>query len=58
MLGPDDKVYYTRDGSFKLSADGNTLMLVTADGYPVLDDSGNPIVLTALKKIYQYRQWV
>lgn len=44
VLGPDDKVYYTRDGSFKLSPDGNTLMLVTADGYPVLDDSNNPIV--------------
>ncbi|MBE3591350.1 MAG: flagellar basal-body rod protein FlgG [Thermoanaerobacter sp.] len=50
VLGPDDKVYYTRDGSFKLSADGNTLMLVTADGYPVLDDSGNPIVFDSTEK--------
>lgn len=33
---------YTRDGSFSLDSKGN---LVTADGYKVLDDEGNPIVI-------------
>lgn len=33
--------YYTRDGSFKLNADG---MLVTKDGYPVMGNNG-PIYL-------------
>lgn len=35
-------VRYTRDGSFTLAPDGT---LVTSQGYPVLDNSGNTIVL-------------
>lgn len=50
VLGPDGKVYYTRDGSFKLSVDGNTATLTTADGYPVLDDGGNPITFDNTQK--------
>lgn len=38
---------YTRDGSFKLSVNGNQEMLVTAEGYPVLDSTGNPIILSS-----------
>lgn len=36
--------FYTRDGSFKLDAEGN---LTTSDGYFVLDDSGGKITLPA-----------
>lgn len=50
VLGPNDKVYYTRDGSFKLSVDGNVATLTTADGYPVLDDGGNPIVFDSTER--------
>ncbi|NLO40509.1 MAG: flagellar hook-basal body protein [Ruminiclostridium sp.] len=39
----DQNIYYTRDGSFKLSVmeDGN--MLTTSRGYPVLDENGEPV---------------
>ncbi|MCI8858001.1 MAG: flagellar hook-basal body protein [Lachnospiraceae bacterium] len=45
VRGADGNTYYTRNGDFKLSVgeDGN-LTLVTADGFPVLDTNGNPIV--------------
>lgn len=36
------QIAFTRDGSFSLDKGGN---LVTADGYRVLDDAGNPIVI-------------
>ncbi|ANB58600.1 flagellar hook-basal body family protein [Anoxybacillus sp. B7M1] len=39
---------YTRDGAFYLSpseADSNELMLVTSDGYPVLDRNNEPILV-------------
>lgn len=39
---------YTRDGAFYLSpseADPNELMLVTSDGYPVLDRNNEPILV-------------
>lgn len=38
--GPDDRDYYTRDGSFKLDAEGN---LVTTDGYIVSVENGKEI---------------
>ncbi|AFK85325.1 MULTISPECIES: flagellar basal-body rod protein FlgG [Thermoanaerobacterium] len=50
VLGPDGNTYYTRDGSFKLSVDQNTATLTTADGYPVLDDGGNPITFDSTQK--------
>jgi flagellar basal-body rod protein FlgF len=40
-------VRYTRDGQFSLDAKGT---LVNASGYPVLDDKGNPIVITGTAK--------
>lgn len=41
---------WTRSGAFRLSAregDGETLLLTTADGYPVLDVAGDPIAVPA-----------
>lgn len=45
VQGPSGEINYTRDGSFKLSVTDNGNMLATADGYPVLDDSGAPIMI-------------
>ncbi|MEY8516531.1 flagellar hook-basal body protein [Lachnospiraceae bacterium 29-84] len=45
VRGEDGNTYYTRRGDFKLSVQENgTKALVTAEGYPVLDTNGNPIV--------------
>jgi flagellar basal-body rod protein FlgG len=41
--GPKGDVVYTRDGSFKITVNENGKQLTTADGFPVLDDFGNPI---------------
>lgn len=46
VLGPAEEIMYTRDGSFKLSGGDDGNRLTTADGYPVLDDSGNEIYIT------------
>lgn len=48
VKGPNEQIYYTRDGSFKLgaTADGE-LKLVTKDGYSVLDASDNEIIISA-----------
>lgn len=45
VRGPKGNNVYTRDGSFKigLSPDGNKI--TTAEGYPVLDQDGNEIIL-------------
>lgn len=43
VQGPDQNVYYTRDGSFKLSVTDEGNMLATSRGYPVLDQNGEPI---------------
>lgn len=40
VMGPNEEELYTKDGSFKLSVDGDTLKLVTSDGYFVLGDGG------------------
>lgn len=45
VQGPKGEVNYTRDGSFKISITEEGKMLTTSDGYPVLDDSGNTILL-------------
>lgn len=44
----NNQVAYTRDGSFSLDKNGN---LVTADGFKVLDDAGNPIVIPTKLKV-------
>lgn len=45
VMGPTGKVQYTRDGSFKISIVDEGSKLTTSDGYPVLDDGGNEIVI-------------
>lgn len=45
VLATNDEVLYTRDGSFKLSVVDDEMMLVTSDGYPVLDINDEPIYL-------------
>lgn len=44
---PDGTVGYTRNGSFKLGMNGTTVMLCSADGYPVLDVNGQAISFPA-----------
>lgn len=41
VLGPEGQEYYTKDGSFKISPDGENFNLVTSDGYYVQGDNGN-----------------
>lgn len=43
--GPKGEVNYTRDGSFKISVSEEGKKLTTSDGFPVLDDAGNEIVM-------------
>lgn len=50
VKGPDGNTYYTRDGSFKLSVNGGTATLTTADGYPVLDVNGQPITFNSTQR--------
>jgi flagellar basal-body rod protein FlgF len=47
-LGPR----YTRNGSFKISGDGN---LVNSDGYIVLDDANQPITFDPTDRVIQLR---
>ncbi|MDR1572008.1 MAG: flagellar hook-basal body protein [Clostridiales Family XIII bacterium] len=42
-IGEEDEVYYTRDGGFRYSVDGDTKSLVDANGGYVLDSGGNRI---------------
>lgn len=44
IRGVDGGTYYTRNGNFFISQDENGLALCTAEGYPVLDSEGDPIV--------------
>jgi len=44
---PNGETRYTRDGSFKLSVNGNTSNLVTSDGYYILDNNNNRITLNS-----------
>ncbi|MBR3771360.1 MAG: flagellar basal-body rod protein FlgG [Clostridium sp.] len=41
----DGSTGYTRNGSFKFMVGNEGLTLATAEGYPVLDNTGNPIVI-------------
>jgi flagellar basal-body rod protein FlgG len=44
VRGEDGETYYTRNGSFSWSLDGNgNTILATKEGYPVLDRNGNAI---------------
>ncbi len=45
VQGPTGEINYTRDGSFKLSITEEGNMLTTADGYPVLDEEGTPLMI-------------
>ncbi|MTI46852.1 flagellar basal-body rod protein FlgG [Sporosalibacterium faouarense] len=45
VLMPNGEARYTRDGSFKLSIDGDEASLVTSDGHFVLDEDDNTIVI-------------
>ncbi len=47
VLAPTGEVVYTRDGSFKISVTEEGNMLTTSEGYPVLDDMWDIILLDA-----------
>jgi flagellar basal-body rod protein FlgG len=46
VQGPDGNVMYTKDGSFKASITEDGWQLTTADGYPVLDEAGEPLTFS------------
>lgn len=46
IRGPKGDTVYTRDGAFKVSISEEGKKLTTSDGYPVLDEAGNDIILT------------
>ena len=49
---PNGDIRYTRDGSFKLSVEGDEGILVTSEGYVVLSENGNEIAIdSGLKDI-------
>lgn len=51
------KVRYTRDGAFYLTPlSENETMLVTSDGYPVLDENNNPIMINGQVKEYTFSE--
>lgn len=41
----DGNICYTRDGSFRVQPTEGGTMLCTAEGYPVLDQNNNPIII-------------
>ena len=43
--GQDGETYYTRNGNFLFTTAQNGMMLANADGLPVLDTKGQPILL-------------
>ncbi len=45
VKGEDGNTYYTRNGNLKFTLASNGNMLATTEGLPVLDTSGNPIIL-------------
>lgn len=45
VRGADGETYYTRNGNFTWAVGVNGRTLCTADGYPVLNSAGNPIVI-------------
>ncbi|MCR4651718.1 MAG: flagellar hook-basal body protein [Lachnospiraceae bacterium] len=50
VRGEDGSAYYTRNGTFNFNTGGgNSLVLSTSDGLPVLDTTGKPIALDTTK---------
>ncbi|NLW22187.1 MAG: flagellar basal-body rod protein FlgG [Tissierellia bacterium] len=47
VMLPNGEIRYTRDGSFKLSVDGDEAMLVTSEGYIVLSEDEDEIYIEA-----------
>lgn len=47
---PDGSTAYTRNGSFNMSIGTEGLTLCTAEGYPILNDSGEPMVFDLEKE--------
>lgn len=45
VRGEDGEIYYTRDGNFSVSVVNGGSMLCTSKGEPLLDATGNPIVI-------------
>lgn len=45
LRGEDGKTYYTRNGNFNFTTAQNGMMLANSDGLPVLDSTGQPIIL-------------
>lgn len=45
IQGPNGDFFYTRDGNFNLSVDGEELKIVTSEGYTVLSDFDDEIIL-------------
>lgn len=45
LRGEDGNIYYTRNGNFNFTTAQNGMMLANSDGLPVLDSTGQPIVL-------------
>ena len=43
---PDGSVAYTRNGAFNMSIGTEGLTLCTSDGYPILDNGGEPLVFS------------
>jgi flagellar basal-body rod protein FlgG len=41
VLGPEGQEYFTKDGSFKISADGENYNLVTSEGHYIQGENGN-----------------
>lgn len=46
VKGPKGQNVYTRDGSFKIGLSPDGSKITTSDGYPVLDQDGNEIILS------------
>ncbi len=45
VQGPGEEPVYTRDGSFKVSMVDGQAMIVTSDGYPILNEEDEPIMI-------------
>lgn len=51
VMGGNEEEYYTKDGSFKISVDGENYKLVTSDGYYLQGDSGDIDLGTDVKDV-------